>query len=362
MEAVFGVLIVYAAAWAIIRGTQSAGHAVKGAYRKRVTAWTSKHPAASPMPAAVKVAAATATVLGGAIHAVRGFYAGAKTGWPEGWRRGEAWVQRRATRRAGARGQAMPDEPTVELPHVDPGPDRGRAVPIGTHPSPAGVVPAVNRRVPIPSRTDEPATVPHAGTATVPAQSVPLWPTDPGPGNAPVDDTASAASRRLQLVPDDGQVLDGNPAQPDVPATGGMTPITTTEGNAPMAITTMTGGEVLNMQQLIAELEGIGKEAAADLEDAQADRQRAVEDANRIDNMVASLQAMDLDRQTLAEVGALADTAGQRREAAEQRAAAAEARHAQAQTALNGVQDRHGLMAEAHANTPHAAERAFYAG
>src|SRR6266511_2494512 len=276
MEAVFGVLIVYAAAWAIIRGTQSAGHAVKGAYRKRVTAWTSKHPAASPMPAAVKVAAATATVLGGAIHAVRGFYAGAKTGWPEGWRRGEAWVQRRAARRAAARGQAMPDEPTVELPHVDRGPDRDRAVPIGTHPSPAGVVPAVNGRVPIP---------------------------------APVDETASAASRRLHPVPDDGQVLDEDPAQPDVPAAGGTTPITTTEGNAPMAITTMTGGEVLNMQQLIAELEGIGKEATADLEDAQADRQRAVEDANRIDNMVASLQAMDLDRQTLAEVGALLETA-----------------------------------------------------
>ena len=362
MEAVFGVLIVYAAAWAIIRGTQSAGHAVKGAYRKRVTAWTSKHPAASPMPAAVKVAAATATVLGGAIHAVRGFYAGAKTGWPEGWRRGEAWVQRRAARRAAARGQAMPDEPTVELPHVDRGPDRDRAVPIGTHPSPAGVVPAVNGRVPIPSRPDDPTTVPHGNAAAVPVQSVPFWPTDPGPIHAPVDETASAASRRLHPVPDDGQVLDEDPAQPDVPAAGGTTPITTTEGNAPMAITTMTGGEVLNMQQLIAELEGIGKEAAADLEDAQADRQRAVEDANRIDNMVASLQAMDLDRQTLAEVGALLETAASRRSAAEQRAHAAEARHAQAQTALKGVQDRHGLMAEAHANTPHAAEKAFYAG
>jgi hypothetical protein len=362
MEAVFGILIVYAAAWAIIRGTQSAGHAVKGGYRKRVTAWTSKHPAASPMPAAVKVAAVTATILGGAIHAVRGFYAGAKAGWPEGWRRGEAWVQRRAARRAAEHGQAMPDQPTVELPHLVPGPDRDQAVPIGTHPSPARVVSAANGRVPIPYLTDDPATVPHADTAAVPVQSVPFWPTDPGPGNAPAAETASAASRRLQPVPDHGQLLDGNPAQPDVPAAGGTTLITTTEGNAPMAITTMTGGEVLNMQQLIAELEGIGKEAAADLEDAQADRQRAVEDANRIDNMVASLQAMDLDRQTLAEVGALADTAGQRRQAAEHRAAAAEARHAQAQTALKGVQDRHGLMAEAHANTPHAAEKAFYAG
>ena len=127
-----------------------------------------------------------------------------------------------------------------------------------------------------------------------------------------------------------------------------------------MAISTISGGEVLNMQQLVAELDGIRKEAAADLEDAQAERQRAAEDASRVDAMVASLRALDVDHQTLSEIGALADSAGQRRSAAEQRAAAAEALLAQAQAALQGVQARHGLMAEAHAATPHPAEKAFY--
>jgi len=127
-----------------------------------------------------------------------------------------------------------------------------------------------------------------------------------------------------------------------------------------MAISTISGGEVLNMQQLVAELDGIRKEAAADLEDAHAEQQRAAEDASRVDAMVASLRALDVDHQTLSEIGALADSAGQRRSAAEQRAAAAEALLAQAQAALQGVQARHGLMAEAHAATPHPAEKAFY--
>ena len=127
-----------------------------------------------------------------------------------------------------------------------------------------------------------------------------------------------------------------------------------------MAISTVTGGEVLNMQQLVAELEGIINEAAADLEDAQAEQQRAAEDAGRVEAMVASLSALGLDSQTLSEVGALAETAAQRRAASQQRAAAAEARLAQAQAALQGVQSRHGLMAEAHAATPHPAQKAFY--
>lgn len=127
-----------------------------------------------------------------------------------------------------------------------------------------------------------------------------------------------------------------------------------------MAISTVTGGEVLTMQQLVAELQGIIEEAAADLEDAEAEQQRAVEDAARVEAMVASLSELELDPQTLSEIGALADSSEQRRSASEQRAAAAEVRLAQAQAALQGVQSRHGLMAEAHAATPHPAQKAFY--
>ena len=129
-----------------------------------------------------------------------------------------------------------------------------------------------------------------------------------------------------------------------------------------MAIMTNTGGEVHTLEQLVSELEGIAKEAAADLDDAHAHRARAHEDGARFETMAASLHEHDLDQQTLGEISALMEPAAQRKSAADDRASAAEQMLARAQTALRGVQDRHSLMAEAHAATPHAAKKEFYTG
>ncbi len=134
----------------------------------------------------------------------------------------------------------------------------------------------------------------------------------------------------------------------------------TTKGKT-MAIATVTGGEVYTLDQLIAELDKIAEEAAAEMEDASGDAQRAKEDASRVELMVASLESLDLDRDTIAEVSALGDSSAAKQAAAEQRLGAAEIRHAQALTAVKGVRSRHSLMAEAHAATPHAADKSFYA-
>lgn len=139
-------------------------------------------------------------------------------------------------------------------------------------------------------------------------------------------------------------------------------PASTEPKGTPVTIQTRTGGEVLTMDQLIAELDAITAEAASDLEDAQADAKRATEDAQRIDVMIGSLRSMDLDPQTIGEVSSLQDSASARQAAADQRAAAADARHAQAMAAKQGVQARHQVMREAHAATPHAADKQFYAG
>jgi hypothetical protein len=149
---------------------------------------------------------------------------------------------------------------------------------------------------------------------------------------------------------------------PDRDSTPYTDPIdTTTEGTEPMAtITSSTGGEVLTMDQLLRELNDIATDAASELEDAQADMKRAAENVTRFDNMVSSLEALDLDQATIADVGALSETAGQRAKAADLRASAADAQLAQAETALKGVQSRHSLMQEAHAATPHAADKSFY--
>jgi hypothetical protein len=185
----------------------------------------------------------------------------------------------------------------------------------------------------------------------------PAEPADRDPADSTKDDPPAGPDRRsLRLVPEPDSAAAGT--EPDPAPRGDATSTEDTD----MAITTTTGGEVLTMDQLLAELGTIIEEAAADLEDAQADAQRATEDAQRVETMVASLRSMDLDEQTLGEVGALGDSATARQAAADQRAAAAEARHAQATAARDGVQARHQLMAEAHAATPHAADKQFYVG
>jgi hypothetical protein len=227
------------------------------------------------------------------------------------------------------------DHVTTELPHLHGGPDDVS-------------VPAVSS---------------PAGTETL-----------TGTGASHGDQVDDEAARKLHALRDSGYTgwIDqhGDPVedvdqwaadqQPAEPQTAD--PATTTEGTEPMStITSSTGGEVMTMDQLLRELNDIARDAATDLEDAQADRKRASDDSARIENMVASLTALDLDQQTLAEVGSLADSAGQRQQASDLRASAADARLAQAEAALKGVQARHSLMQEAHANTPHPAEKAFYA-
>lgn len=291
MEAIFGMLIVWAASYAIVRGTQGLWGATKRGYRRRADAWTGSHPAVSPMPLAAKLGAGIATFLTGGIQAARGFIGGWRQGWPEGRAKGVEWHQRREARDAAQ----FAEQATGPIPYIRREPATDVSVPDVSRP---------------------------AGTETL---------TEPEP------------------VPDRDSTAYTDPID------------TTTEGTEPMAtITSSTGGEVLTMDQLLRELNDIATDAASELEDAQADMKRAAENVTRFDNMVSSLEALDLDQATIADVGALSETAGQRAKAADLRAAAADAQLAQAETALKGVQSRHSLMQEAHAATPHAADKSFY--
>jgi hypothetical protein len=174
---------------------------------------------------------------------------------------------------------------------------------------------------------------------------------------------APAGTRaRLHLV--DDQKSQNAPAAAGA-ADGSGVPTTTNnqqgkEGNEEMTIDTATGGDVQTMEQLLAELETIGKEAAAELEDAQGDAQRAKEDSTRIETMVASLAQLKLDEDSLNEIRALSEDAASRLAAAQGRQNAAESRAAHAKAAIDGVRSRHQLMQEAHDATPHAADRSFY--
>jgi hypothetical protein len=336
MEAILGIAFIFGTWYAVNRGTEYAVKAFKNLYRKKIKAWAAKNPKA-PTPAGVKVGAGLAAALTGSLAVGRGFVAGVKVGWPEGRSRGQAWALERAQRRADA---AQPEA--------------GTPATASRKAHPGTVVP--------PAALDD-VPVPHAaagtGTGTGTGTSANGW-------SQPV--LAGKTARALKSVPAGSRSapVPATPAAdaPDVPAASGTThttSTTTTEEGHRMT-STVTGGETSTMDALIAELQNIATEATAELEDAQADRQRAIDAERRVELMVASLRAVDVDATTLGEVGAIGEAETLRRQAAEQRAQAAEARLIQAQTAVKGVQARHNLMREAHAVTPDPAKREFYVG
>lgn len=327
MEVVILIALVFGTSFAIVRGTEHAGRQVRKAYRTRVARFTNRLGAArqtargtpAPSPTGIKVGAALATGVLAAGYAGKGFLAGVRAGWPEGRRRAfERW----GTPAQAA--QAADHEATARAAAAD-----------GTPTTPT---------------TPSSAEAAEAAEATDAAA-----PTD---GPSFVERTENGVGRPHLRVVDGTTPADAGTGP--VAGAAGDDGATHSTGGTAMAIDTVTGGEVLTMEQLEAELGTIITEAGADLEDARGDADRAKEDGQRIERMVASLTQLDLDADTLSEVGALADTASARQAAADQRAAAAEARHSQAQTALEGMRSRHQLMREAHASTPHAADKSFY--
>ena len=98
MDVVFALALIWGLAYAIVRGTEAAGRAVKQAYRRRVSNWLSGN-RPGPAPAGVKLGAGLATAVTGAALAARGFAAGVRAGWPEGRQKAHAWWEARNTAR-----------------------------------------------------------------------------------------------------------------------------------------------------------------------------------------------------------------------------------------------------------------------
>jgi len=128
-----------------------------------------------------------------------------------------------------------------------------------------------------------------------------------------------------------------------------------------MAIDTVTGGEVTDLESLKAELDAIMRESAAELDDATADAARADEEAGRIERMVSTLGGLQLPEQALAPIRGMADATQQRKTAATARAAAAEARSTQAVAALEAIQP-HLAIKEMAAAAGGAADARLYNG
>jgi hypothetical protein len=143
--------------------------------------------------------------------------------------------------------------------------------------------------------------------------------------------------------PSDPPPSTGEPANPPRP-----TPTRTTTGGTTMTIATATGGEILTLGQLLAELDAFIAEAAAEVEDRQAAEQRARDDVARIELMLASLGRLELDTESLGKLRAIAETNGLKVKLARDAATNAAHRHALAVAAKATVQRKHGLLQEAH--------------
>lgn len=111
---------------------------------------------------------------------------------------------------------------------------------------------------------------------------------------------------------------------------------------------------------LRAFLEGIEAEAHTELEDAQAELERTKKSATIVDNRMAGLSAVNMDAETSALVGGLADPIGVRRDAAQERVNAAEALYSQAAAAYDLVTSKYEVLNEAYAVTPEAPAEEFF--
>lgn len=134
---------------------------------------------------------------------------------------------------------------------------------------------------------------------------------------------------------------------------------TPTKGTPDMAISTVTGGEVSNLETARAEAEAIRTEAIAALEDAQADAQRAKEDAARVETFASSVAQLGFGARLVQPAGAMSESAAEAKEAASKRAGAAEMRIAQADAFLKEIA-AHEAIRDAASGTDGMAKREAY--
>jgi hypothetical protein len=398
MEIIIGLALLYG----VIKGGEKAvGWAIdyaRSAGSKQWKSYASKHPHPKTGRVGRAVGRTLSSGLHGAVASGRGFAAGWRAGWPEGKQAVYDWHDRRhgASPKADASKakllqlrEAGYDGPIDEH-GVAVSDDRLRGFPTGRETTrPAGTPIAVPGR--------RPAMV---GTAALAEQveDDPFSPRSLADSHIDVDDqgdgqfhvyagkevdpdkavpfTAKSVGEAEQIArrilaekgvsegwltargTEYDELCVNDSLQVDQPE--GLASVTPITGGQGMAIATVTGGETLTFESLIAELKTIAEEATADMEDAQGDAARAKEDQSRVQTMLASLASMDLDEQSLGEISALGEDSNARAAAAEARLKASESRAAHAVAASKGVQERHALMQQAHDETPHAAHNAFY--
>lgn len=257
-----------------------------------------------------RVATGTAAVVAGTGVVRREFAAGWRRGWPEG------------RERARARFGGPPVD--ADTANVDPTPDT-------TH-----------------DGTTQPEGQPTMATARQTRGRHRFRRGDKE--RAPVDGQADIPTAPTNAPP----ILTAVPDRPTEPPPNG-----TTQPKEHPAMTTTRTADIHSMDDYEQQLEADIKRSADEVDDAQAGMQRAEEDVKRIDETIASLADMEVDPDTLAELGTVGEAVESRMNAHRALLQAAENEHAANEAALQGVRKRHGAILE-HRDV--VANRQFYTG
>lgn len=149
----------------------------------------------------------------------------------------------------------------------------------------------------------------------------------------PVDKPTESVDTKPDSTPASEESVEKAQPEPQRPLAL-VTTINPVKEGQTMAIATHTGGEVLTREQFEGEMKGVIDEATSELEDAQGDAKRAVEDTNRVEMISSCMASLSIDPGTVASVRVLSDTNSARIENARARVAAAEQRKAAAEKAL----------------------------
>jgi hypothetical protein len=131
------------------------------------------------------------------------------------------------------------------------------------------------------------------------------------------------------------------------------------KGTTKMPVNTATGGEVVDIDTALAEAKAMLKEAQTELDDAAADKARALEDASRVERYAISFGALDFPQRGKDLANALAQSNGDRKAAAEKRHTAAESRQNEAM-ALVTYLEKHKQIQEMGAEVGGMAGKAAY--
>ncbi|WP_328384299.1 hypothetical protein OHQ88_34190 (plasmid) [Micromonospora zamorensis] len=344
---ILGVLLLTSLSVGAINGSTRAGKAVvanrraASVARKEARGKRKPLPDAVPAPAGIKAGQVAAGALYGAALYTRAGWAGAKVGWDAGRDKAIDWWEQR-------------HHPLAENTDVGVTPEEYLA---GKRPKPAQPAPAETPKANDDlAKTFEKIDQQARDELRLAAETAVREARQRGYGPADVEKAALGILtgrhgnywNQATITKAVRDVLAGEQAQPTKPNLRLVTDNTQPHsGGPPMAVHTVTGGEVVNTETGLAEAGAKLKRATTEFEDARADYARAREEFAVDERFAASVGALDFPQNIKDAAGTCMEASKLRENSARQRMTAAESAMNAARRLVTLFHGHHGLATRA---------------